>query len=286
MSKPIVEQANRSDTLTAGAFHPVLFYALTFTIAWTAWAPLVFHVRGVFELPIPYVVALFVCQTIGAFSPLISLLLIQRIKCTPGLVEGVLRKIRLRGESLRWLLVPAVFPMAIAIASAVVHALISAKESVSILRQETVDELGWALLLVIPFTFVVSMIGSPFGEEPGWRGYVLDHFAQKGQGYRGSALVAVLWWTWHLPLFIVLGVPSNGYSFLEMLGHSLLIDTFFLLSGRNLLSAMLYHQGVNISFIFFAPKTQSISGLILLLGIALSLRATVERRVKHVVAEP
>lgn len=202
-SKSTEEQANRSDTLLAAAFHPVLFYALTFAIAWTAWAPLLLHVRGIVKLPIPYAVALFVCQTIGAFAPLISLSLIQRIKRTPGLVEGVLRKIRLKGVSLRWLLLPAVFPVAIAIATAIVHPLVSAEGSVSILRPETVGELGWALLLVIPFTFVVAMIGSPLGEEPGWRGYVLDHFAQKGQGLRGSAIVAVLWWSWHVPLFIV-----------------------------------------------------------------------------------
>lgn len=262
-------------------FHPILFYALTFAIAWTAWSPLLLHVRGIVDLPIPYGVALFVCQTIGAFSPLLSLSLIGRIKRTPGLVESVLRKIRLRGVAARWLLLPALFPVAIAVATAIVYALVSAENGVVLLRPEPVDEIGWALLLVIPFTFVVAMIGSPLGEEPGWRGYVLDHFVQKGQGLRGSALVAVLWWVWHIPLFVILGVPSNGYSFFEMLGHSLLIDSFFLLSGRNLLSAMLYHQGVNISFIFFAPKTQSSAGLMLLFAIALSLRAMAERRLKQ-----
>jgi membrane protease YdiL (CAAX protease family) len=125
------------------------------------------------------------------------------------------------------------------------------------------------------------MIGSPFGEEPGWRGYVFDHFAQTGRGYRGSALVAVLWWVWHVPLFVVLGVSPSAWSFLEMLGHSLLVDSFFLLSGRYLLAAMCYHQGVNISFMFFAAKTQSVTGLILLLGVALAVRARAERRVKH-----
>jgi membrane protease YdiL (CAAX protease family) len=266
-------------------FHPVLFYALTFAIAWTAWAPLLFHVRGIVELPIPYPGALFVCQTIGAFSPLIALLLIQRIKRTPGLVEHVLRKIRLVGISTFWLLLPALLPVALAVATAAAYALLSERESITILRPEPVDELGWALVLVIPFTFVVAMIGSPLGEEPGWRGYIFDHFAQEGRGYRGSAIVAVLWWVWHVPLFIVLGVAPNGYSFLEMFGHSLLIDSFFLLSGRNLLSAMFYHQGVNISFIFFAPKTHSVAGVTLLLTVAVGFRLSAERRLKHAVAE-
>jgi membrane protease YdiL (CAAX protease family) len=178
----------------------------------------------------------------------------------------------LKGTSLYWLLLPAVLPVAIAVATSAAYALLSERESITILRPEPVAELGWALLLVIPFTFFVAMIGSPLGEEPGWRGYVFDHFAQARKGYRGSAIVAVLWWIWHVPLFIVLGVAPTGYSFLEMLGHSLMIDSFFLLSGRNLLSAMCYHQGVNISFMFFAPKTQSVAGLTLLLSIAVGLR--------------
>jgi membrane protease YdiL (CAAX protease family) len=267
-------------------FYPVLFYALAFAIAWTAWAPLLLHVRGIVELPVPYPAALFVCQTIGAFSPLISLLFIQRIKRTPGLVEHVLRKIRLKGVSPFWLLLPAVMPVALAVATAAAYALLSESDSITILRPEPVDELGWALLLVVPFTFVVAMIGSPLGEEPGWRGYILDHFAREGRGYRGSALVAVLWWVWHVPLFIVLHVAPNGYSFLEMFGHSLLIDSFFLLSGRNLLSAMFYHQGVNISFMFFSPKTHSVAGVTILLGIAASLRMIAERRLKQMVEEP
>lgn len=274
------DRGNSSASLLAGGFHPVLFYVLTFAIAWTAWAPLLLHVRGVVELPIPFAIALFVCQTIGAFSPLISLLLIQRIKRTPGLVHDVLSKIRFKRVPLRWFLLPPLVPVAIAISTAIVHAFIYADVSVVILRPETVDELGWALIIVIPITFVVSMIGSPFGEEPGWRGYVFDHFAHSGRGYQGSALVAVLWWIWHVPLFMVLGVPSDGYSLLELLGHSLLIDSFFLLSGRNLLAAMFYHQGVNISFIFFAPKTQSIAGLVLLLAIALSVRVMANRNTR------
>jgi membrane protease YdiL (CAAX protease family) len=269
---------NHDHSLPSFGFHPALFYALAFAIAWIAWTPLLLHVRGLFEIPIPFPVSLFVCQTLGAFAPLISLLLIQRIKNTPGLVKQVLGRIRLKGVPLRWFFWPAALPVVIAISTALVHALVSTSEGLTILKQEPLDEIGWALLLVIPFTFIVAMIGSPFGEEPGWRGYVLDQFARRNQACRGSALVAVLWWVWHVPLFLVLGVEPNAGSFLEMVGHSLLIDSFFLLSNRNLLSAMLYHQGVNIAFMFFAPKTQSTLGLVVLLGTALTLRTIAKRR--------
>jgi membrane protease YdiL (CAAX protease family) len=254
-------------------FHPVWFYLLAVAIAWTAWAPLVAHVRGMAALPVPFPVALFVCQTLGAFAPLLALLLLQRWKGPPGLVEGVLRKIRLPTTAWRWLILSAVFPSAIAVITSVAYDLIWSNGEITILRPEPVAELGWALALVMPLTFVLALVGSPLGEEPGWRGYVFDQFVRRSQGYLGSAVVALMWWVWHVPLFIVLGVAPNGYSLLEMVGFSLLIDSFYLLSGRNLLAAMFAHQGANIGFMFFAGKTKSVVGLAILLGIAIAWRA-------------
>lgn len=159
------------------------------------------------------------------------------------------------------------------------HGALSPTDGVTILRPEPLEELGWALVLVIPFSFVMALIGSPLGEVPGWRGYIFDRFADDGRGVWGSSLVAVMWF-WHIPLFIVLDVTPNGYSFLEMAGHSLLIDSFFLFSGRNLLVAMLYHQGVSTSLMFFASRTQTIYGLVILLGSAISVRILAERHLK------
>jgi hypothetical protein len=96
-------------------------------------------------------------------------------------------------------------------------------------------------------------------------------------------VVVTLWWIWHIPLFIVLGISPSGYSFLEMVGFSLLIDSFFLLSGRNLLAAMFGHQGVNIKFLFLEANTQSIVGLAILLGTALVVRTWTEVKLRRVV---
>jgi membrane protease YdiL (CAAX protease family) len=174
----------------------------------------------------------------------------------------------------------------IAVTTAVVQGVLSPGGDILIFRKGPRTELGWSLLLVIPFSFPMGMIGSPLGEEPGWRGYILDRLAARGHGVWGSTVVAVMWWIWHVPLFIVLDVPPNGYSFLEMAGHSLLIDRFFLLSGRNLLAAMLYHQGVNTSFMFFASSTQTVHGLVVLLGVAVAVRIVAETHAKKNQVEP
>ena len=269
----------------ANTFHPLLFYSLAFACAWIAWTPLLLRkVQGV-ELPVPYPVLLFICQTMGAFAPLLSLLIIQRLKRDPNLIKRVFSKFRFRGMPVYWFLLPGIIPIAIAVTTAGLHGVLSQENEMTILRPTPLNELGWALLLVIPFSFVMSLIGSPLGEEPGWRGYIFDRFADEGRGLEGSVLVAIMWWIWHVPLFIVLDVTPNGYSFLEMVGHSLLIDSVFLFSGRNLLVAMLYHQGVNTSFMFFASKTRTIYGLIVLLGIAVIVRITAEQNLKRTLRE-
>jgi membrane protease YdiL (CAAX protease family) len=89
--------------------------------------------------------------------------------------------------------------------------------------------------------------------------------------------VASLWWVWHLPLFVVLGVEPTAYNFLVMAAHSLLIDSLFLLSGRNLLVPMLYHQGVNTSFLFLLSKAETLAGSVILLVVAVMVRFAVHR---------
>lgn len=259
------------------SFHPALFYTLSIGVAWTAWAPLLLHKFRDLALPVPYPVALFFCQTLGAFAPLLSLFLIQRIKGNPELVDRAFRTLRLKGTPLHWALLPTIVPVAIAVTTAVVDGALSPGRDIVIFRQGPHSELGWALILVIPFSFAMGLIGSPLGEEPGWRGYIFDRLAARGRGIWGSTVVAVMWWIWSVPLFVVLDVPPNGYSFLEMAGHSLLIDSFFLLSGRNLLAAMLYHQGVNTSFMFFASRTHTVHGLVVLIGVAVFVRIVAEK---------
>lgn len=266
-----VEHEHTDQTL-----RPVLFYALAFAIAWTAWTPLLLHKFDVWRLPIPFVITLFIGQTIGAFAPLLSLLAIQRISNDPTLLRRVFSRLRFRGISIYWYLIPALTPIVVTLVAMLGHGLLTG-EMIAILRPEPVQELGWALLIVIPFQFVLGMIGSPLGEEPGWRGYIFDGFTRQGRALAGSGIVAGLWWVWHLPLFMVLGVDPTGWTLLAMVGHSLLIDSLYLLSGRNLLVAMLYHQGVNTSFLFFASKAETAAGSAVILVIGLIVRVAVHR---------
>lgn len=252
-----------------------LFFGFAFGIAWIAWAPLLLHKLEQLVLPIPYPLALFVCQTLGAFAPLLALFILQNFFKDHSLIAKVFSQVRIRHTSIFWYVVPALTPILVTVIIGIVVNIVLG-ETIQILRPEPIKELGLALLVMIPFQFALGMIGSPLGEEPGWRGYVFSRFAHRGQALIGSLVVACLWWVWHIPLFIILDVPVQPFNFLAMAGHSLIIDSFFLLSGHNLFVAMLYHQGINTSFLFFISKAETPAGALALLVIGLTLRIAVK----------
>ena len=60
----------------------------------------------------------------------------------------------------------------------------------------TPAQLVWVFILL----FVTLIPG--FGEEFGWRGYLLPHLAQRRSPRKAVFLHAIIWWAWHLPLLV------------------------------------------------------------------------------------
>jgi len=100
-----IDACNHEPVRADASFHPVLFYTLSIAIAWIAWAPLLLHKLRDLALPVPYPVALFVCQTVGTFAPLLSLFLIQWIKGPRNWSSA--RSERFADVPLHWILLPA-----------------------------------------------------------------------------------------------------------------------------------------------------------------------------------
>jgi len=75
---------------------PVLFYVLAFPIDWAAWTPLLPRKLDVLRLPFRFVITLFIGQSVGAFAPLLSLVVVQRISDDPTLIQRVFSQFRFR----------------------------------------------------------------------------------------------------------------------------------------------------------------------------------------------
>jgi uncharacterized protein len=78
--------------------------------------------------------------------------------------------------------------------------------------------------------FLLRFIGTlipAFGEEFGWRGYMLPHLAKRYSLRAALLLHALIWWAWHLPVLVGMGMTEKladhaGISIAMMLAVSLI----------------------------------------------------------------
>jgi len=105
------------------------------------------------------------------------------------------------------------------------------------------------LPLMFGATILSTLSGGQIGEELGWRGYVLPRLARSIGLGAASVALGVIWATWHLPLFFILGGDTVGQSFpfylLQVTAISVAIAWLFMKTRGSLLLTMLLHAAVN-----------------------------------------
>jgi membrane protease YdiL (CAAX protease family) len=84
----------------------------------------------------------------------------------------------------------------------------------------TGTQLIWILV------FLTSFIPC-FGEEFGWRGYMLPHLARRYKPRKAVLIHAIIWWVWHLPILIGLGVWA-GIAGAEQIGLSTAVSVIII----------------------------------------------------------
>ncbi len=244
------------------AKHIIFFYLLAFGIAWIFWIPMALYHYKIINIEIP----IFIGQSIGAFAPLIAVLIVSKILQEKSIFSNPFRQIKKSKQQIPLLIAASISAILIAICVSLINWISGKTISLIIIKTSVYNEVGNSIYILIIIQFLTSLIGSPLGEEIGWRGFVLKNLKNKIGQIPAGIIVGSLWWLWHIPLFIVLNVPITLFSYLQMLGFSLLIDYLFLYSGNNILVAMLAHQSITTKFTFFDGKTNEPSGLIVLWG--------------------
>ena len=90
----------------------------------------------------------------------------------------------------------------------------------------------------------------PLGEEFGWRGFALPRLLERYSPLRSSLLLGLLHAVWHLPLFLIPGMPQKQLSFplfaLGVIAIAIFDTAFYLRTEANLLLAILVHGMSNL----------------------------------------
>jgi uncharacterized protein len=215
------------------------FLLLAFALSWIAWAPLSWAAwRG--GVAWPY------WHLLGGLGPAAAALLVTAF--SPDRRRELLARLDPRRGHPGWLALAVLGPVALYGISALVLALLGQ---------------GWPRLsdfgasreypgLPRPVYWLANIVFYGYGEEIGWRGFLLPRW-QRRYGTRVAALlVAVVWALWHLPLFgFAAGMRAMGPAeiagwFLSLVTGSYLLAWLYNRSG-SLAAVALFHGVLDIT---------------------------------------
>lgn len=99
-------------------------------------------------------------------------------------------------------------------------------------------------------SFLLTLIPG-FGEEFGWRGYMLRHLVKRFTTRKAVLVHAFIWWAWHLPVIFTIGIRQGiGAS----VGESIL-----LISLITLIPSMM--NAVIFAYVWTATKSLAVSSV-------------------------
>jgi hypothetical protein len=223
--------------------HVFAFVAIAYGLAWLVWAPVFGDAWAAItsgKTPSSYTAPGF--ALLGMFAPAIAAVVMRLWVSKEGL-SGSLGPIRTR---LRWYLLAVLVP-ALLVPATVAVATATGAADFHLGVDQSFLTVWLALLLVnTPLSAVLT-----FGEEYGWRGYLLPKLLPLGE-IKASALIALIWAPWHLPLLMV-GlnyIDKNpaavmAFMFVFVLGMSTLLTRLFVASGGSVLVVTLAHSSLN-----------------------------------------
>ncbi|MCB1517082.1 MAG: CPBP family intramembrane metalloprotease [Hyphomicrobiaceae bacterium] len=125
-------------------------------------------------------------------------------------------------------------------------------------------------------SLVLVIVLNGYGEEVGWRGFMLERLLPRLGPFRATLLLAPMWLFWHLPLFWLtrpmmdmLGPMLAGWAIGLLLG-AFVFTYLYVTFSRSLLVVALWHTAYNLSVATFAARglpAALISTLVMLLGL-------------------
>jgi uncharacterized protein len=241
-----------------------LFLALAYALTWLAWVPRALHDQGVVDLPQVAAVA-----DVWTWAPAVAAVAVAALTGGRAALADLGRRL------VRWRVPPLAW--AAALLGPVVMWLLVLGLTV-LLGGEASDVRPGAVTVgvagLLPLLLVLCLTDG-LGEEAGWRGYALPRLLARTGPVTASAVLGVVWATWHLPLLWTAGAPLEGQPFavlfLDCLLMSLAYTWLFLRSRGSALLAVVLHGGLNA----FAPPYPQDGEPVLPLLLTLVVKAAV-----------
>jgi hypothetical protein len=117
--------------------------------------------------------------------------------------------------------------------------------------------LAQPLYMFFPLLIQQFFFDSGLGEELGWRGFLLPRLQARYNALVSSIIVGIAWGLWHLPLFLVEGMPYYQMGQTWGVVPGLLAVTFFVTVSWSILYTWIYNNtrgSLVLAFVFHASQ--------------------------------
>ncbi len=176
---------------------------------------------------------------------------------------------------LRWVVLAIAVPAALYVAAAGI--LLMLGYAVNLVATGTSTEypqLSFGVYLL------ANVIGYGFGEELGWRGYVLPRLQKRFSATHASLIVSVIWALWHLPLFAFSpGMSSMGAGgtvgwAVSIVSGSFLMTALFNASRGSVFVVAIFHGVLDVLMTSptGGPLQSTMGALIVVAGLTIPFR--------------
>jgi deazaflavin-dependent oxidoreductase (nitroreductase family) len=231
--------------------HPLASYViLAWGLSWAYWAPMA--VRGEVVTPGATTGA---SHFPGLLGPMLAALIVTAVVGgRAGLGEYLTHFVRWR-VPVRWYLA-AILPILVFLVTAGLLAVSGgpAPDLADLGEFSGLPEFAWPLLIVAVLLF------NGYGEEAGWRGFLVPGLLTRRGPFTTSLIVAVVWFTWHVPSFAIIeGNRIFGLGILPMMGLGLVAGAMVLTwlyvgSGGSIWIVALWHLSYNFASVSTAGR--------------------------------
>lgn len=218
------------------------FVLLTFGLALAAYLPVIASANGLLAIDVPGVLA-----ALGVFSPAIAALLLRVHDEGRAGVRRFVATTTTLPTPTRWWVAIVLGPPFLLGASYAGYLLLGGEFRLA----STVSQFtnGANPAIVLPLLVVATLVLS-YGEEAGWRGYLLPLLQTRWSALGASLVLGVVWFCWHVPLLFLPGDTNGGFPLAlwatSIVASSIVYTWLFNGTGGSVIAVTVFHAGLNV----------------------------------------
>jgi uncharacterized protein len=225
----------------------IKFFLLTYALSWAIWITLIIASSQIPE-GVSTIVRLF-----GVLMPAISAIALTLFYSGKAGVKKIFSRFKIWRVGAKWWIIAIFVYPTILIISGILFNLY-APQSLKLIPI-TID----ILIANIIFLSIATL-----GEEIGWRGVALPELQKKYSPLKSSLILGLLWSTWHIPFWILIGTLSQygaiyfAMNFLFIIPATFFITWTFNNTKGSMLFPALFHLSFNIVNVAIFAVTSSV----------------------------